>query len=155
MGFEGETVVISNGQEVYIWRPERSQSNYRATERAKSFIEPVSQENSFRLTVDEYASRQENRIWVDPRGLSQKVEEGCIARLKNKIPAILHSSCGSIETVLEFKYRLTRPGTVNAIVCSKNYCENRKSLVDETVKVDYIGELIEKQVDAKKNPLKP
>lgn len=154
MGFEGETVVISNGEEVYIWRPKRTSTPQKPQE-DRSFIEEISSKENFRIKLNEYAPRQQDCLWIDPRGLSKKVEEGCIAKLRSNVPIEIKSSHGNLKTFLKFKYCLTRPGTVNAIICSENHCSTRKSMADETVRIACEKELIEEQVTAKKNPLKP
>lgn len=155
MGLTGDTVVISNGEDVYIWKPEKTSYNTKK-ERARSFIKSLSEAaSSLRLKVDEYAPRQKNCLWIDPQGLSPEVKEGCIAKLKKNVPVKLRSTSGEIQTRMEFKYRLTRPGTVNAIICSEGYCSTRKAMKDETVSISYDEELIEEQVRAKKNPLNP
>lgn len=154
MGFQGDTVVISNGEEVYIWRPENPGSGSNSRETVE-FFSVERKGRNYSVKIDDYAPKHENCLWIDPRGLSSEVRRGCIAKLKSSVPAVLKSTCGELRTQLEFKYRLTRPGTVSTMICSEGFCDKRKSIVDETVKIECREELIESQVTAKKNPLKP
>lgn len=156
MGFEGETVVISNGEDVYIWRPGKTHSKLNSAKKSsRNFLESLNEPNRYSLKVDEYAPRQEDCLWIDPRGISAEVKEGHIAKLKSDVPVVVSSTGGKLKTRMEFKYRLTRPGTVNAMICSSNHCSKREAFAEETVRIKCEEELIEKQVVAKKNPLKP
>lgn len=153
MGSKGEVVVISNGEDVYIWRPE-NRSPGTLSQDSTGFLN-VEKSRQYSVKIDDYAPKQDNCLWIDPRGLGSEVREGCIAKLKSSVPAIVKSTCGELKTRLDFKYRLTRPGTVNAMICSEGFCDKRKSIVDETVKIKCREEIVESQTVAKENPLKP
>lgn len=153
MGLEGDTLVISNGEDVYVWRPKKSSIGLETSK--SDHLEINSEKQSFNLNIDEYASEQRNALWLNPRQIRSLIDRGHIAKLKQNVPAKVVSSGCTLETVLKFKYRLTRPGTLNSIICSDDQCEDRKSLVEEKVEVFHEEDLIEKQVEVKKNPLSP
>lgn len=154
---EEDVVVISNREKVYVWKPERGHEVLRRNskvDRQKSFLRPISDAMGlFNLEIQGYVPEREDRLWVNPKGAGAHLERGEVARLKKKVPAKIRSETGRMETTLEFKYGLTRPGTADALICSPSESEDRAELVEQDVTLDCQEEFLEERGQAGENPL--
>lgn len=159
---EGEPVlVISNGEDVYVYRPREDENFQRRVmndnnlvEQLKSFLRPVSSAmNFFNVRIEGYISGQDNELWLNPEGAAKYIDRGKVAKLSRRIPGRIKTDNNEMNIKAEFKYRLSRPGTANSIICSKRESQEKASLVEEDVGLELEKEMIEEQVEAKKSPL--
>lgn len=160
---EGDQVlVISNGEDVYVYRPREDESIQRRVmndnnlvEQLKSFLRPVSSAmNFFNLRIEGYISGQGDSLWLNPEGAAKYIDRGKVAKLNRKIPCRIKTDRNELNVTAEFKYRLSRPGTANSIICSRKECREKASLVEEDVGVEFEKEMIDEQIEAKESPLK-
>lgn len=157
-----EVLVISNGNDVYVYRPEK-QKDLEAervmpentfVQQLKSFLRPVSSAmNFFNVRIDGYISNQDNKLWLNPEGAANYIERGKVAKLSREIPCRIKTDRKELEVKAEFKYRLSRPGTADSIICSRSDCNEKASLVEKDVGLDMEKDMIEEQVEAKNSPL--
>jgi len=157
---EKEVIVISNGKDMYVWRPEEPKyvdrvfGSNKITEQLKSFLRPISSKmNFFDIKLQGYLPDREDSLWINPQGVALYMERGKIGKLRKSIPAKLRSDEGLIDTEVRFKYKLTQPGTVNSVICSRKESPRRAKLVENNVTVDLQKEIFEKQIKAGDNSL--
>lgn len=157
---EDEAVVISNGEDLYVWRPENQEDldkvfgSNKITDRIKSFLKPVSSKmNFFDIKLQGYLPEKEDSLWINPQGAAMYIERGKIGKLRSSIPAQLRSDEGLIGTEIQFRYELTQPGTVNSVICSDRKSERKAKLVEDNVTVDLQKEIFEEQAEVGRNPL--
>jgi hypothetical protein len=149
-------VVISNEEDIYVWRPEREHDVVRVNqtvEKLKSFLRPVSESMGiFNIGIDGFIPQEKDSLWVNPEGAGLQLERGEIARLRKKIPVRVKTEGAEIKTLMKFKFRLTRPGTANALVCGGDENE-RRSLEKEDATLDCEKDFIQEKTEAGGNPL--
>lgn len=159
-----EVLVISNGDDVYVYRPEKKKKELDPAsvmpentfvQQLKSFLRPVSSAmNFFNIRIDGYISNQDDKLWLNPEGAANYIERGKVAKLSREIPCRIRTDRKELEIKAEFKYRLSRPGTADTIICSKRESNEKASLVEKDVALDMEKDMIEQQVEAKESPLK-
>ena len=158
-----EVLVISNGNEVYVYRPKKHTDittqnvmpENTFVQQLKSFLRPVSSAmNFFNIRIDGYVSNQDNKLWLNPEGAANYIERGKVAKLAYDIPCKIKTDRNELEIKAEFKYRLSRPGTADSIICSRRESNEKASLVEKDVGLDMEKDMIEEQVEAKESPLK-
>lgn len=154
---EEDVVVISNQERIYVWKPEKDHEVLKrnnAVERLKSFIRPISDAMGiFNLRIQGYVPEQYDSLWINPEGAGAHLERGEIGLLRQEVPVKIRSENGQMETVLEFKYDLTRPGTADALICSRTRSNERARLVERDVTLDCQKDFLEKKAEAGENPL--
>jgi hypothetical protein len=153
---EEDVVVISDQQEVYVWKPEKGHEVLRSNttvERLKSFLRPISDAmRIFSIGIEGYIPDRADALWLNPKGAGVTLERGEIARLKKSVPARVKSETAEFDTSVKFKFRLTRPGTADALICSGE-SEDRAELVEKDVTLDCHEDFIEEKAEAGENPL--
>lgn len=156
---EDETVVISNGEEIYVWRPENREDLKKVfgtnsvTDRLKSFLQPVSSEmNFFKVKLQGYMPEDDDRLWINPQGAAMYLDRGKLGKLRNDVPARIRTEEETFETRLEFKYELTGPGTVDTVICSRGQDRKKAGLVKKHVTLDLQEELFDSYTDIGDNP---
>ena len=160
---EGDRVlVISNGEDVYVYRP-REEENFQKpvmrdnnlVEQLKSYLRPVSSAmNFFNVRIEGYISGQDDSLWLNPEGAAKYIDRGKVAKLTREIPCKIKTDDNEMRIKAEFKYRLSRPGTANSIICSRREDKEKASLVEKDVGLELEKEMIEEQIEAKESPLK-
>lgn len=158
-----EVLVISNGDDVYVYRPESQQDitseniipENTFVQQLKSYLRPVSSAmNFFNVRIDGYISNQNDSLWLNPEGAANYIERGKVAKLAKEIPCKLQTENKKLDMKAEFKYRLSRPGTADSIICSREESKEKASLVEKDVGLEMGRDMIEEQVEAKESPLK-
>lgn len=159
---EGDRVlVISNGEDVYVYRAredekfqQRVMKDNNLVEQLKSFLRPVSSAmNFFNVRIEGYISGHEDTLWLNPEGAANYIDRGKVAKLSRDIPCRIKTETNEMSLKAEFKYRLSRPGTANSIICSREESREKASLVEKDVGLELEKEMIDEQIEAGESPL--